>query len=130
MSKKSAIVDNMGDIDEAFNEHLREIQYPINPPNRNFNVVGTSEVCMSSKQMVNDSNENLIVESDDKPSQSGNTQYSIGSRTEKKSIKDQLELNQKFLQLHRKLGHMSEDQIKRAFINQKAIFLLQQVLSC
>ncbi len=48
---------------------------------------------MSSKQMINDSNENLIVESDGKPSQSGNTQDSIGSRREKKSIKEQLELN-------------------------------------
>ncbi len=77
---------------------------------------------MSSKQKVNDFNENLIVESDEKPSQSGNTQSSIGSRTEKKSISDQLELNWKFLQLHRKLGHMSEDLIKRAFSDQKALF--------
>jgi hypothetical protein len=37
-------------------------------------------------------------------------------------MKDQLELNWKFLQLHQKLGHMSEDQIKRAFIDQKALF--------
>jgi hypothetical protein len=66
---------------------------------------------MSSKQKVNDSNENLIVESDDKPSQSGNTQDLIGSRTEKKSMRDQLDLNWKFLQLHRKLGHMSEDRM-------------------
>ena len=55
--------------------HLQDLQNPSNPINRNFNVVGTSDVCMSSKQMVNDSNENLIVELDYKPSQSGNTQY-------------------------------------------------------
>ena len=60
--------------DELFIEHLEEIQDPNHPLNRpSLNVVGTSEVCMSSKQMVNDSNENLIEESDDKPSQSGNT---------------------------------------------------------
>jgi hypothetical protein len=71
---------------------------------------------MSSKQKVNDSNENLIVESDDKPSQSDNTQDSIGSRTEKKSLKEQLELNWKFLQLHRKLGHMSKDLISHGHL--------------
>jgi hypothetical protein len=109
--------------DELFIEHLEEIQDPNHPLNRrNSNVVGTSDVCMSSKQKVNDSNENLIVEMDDKPSESGNTQDLIGSRTKKISMRDQLELNWKFLQLHRKLGHMSEDQIKRAFIDQKAIF--------
>ncbi len=59
---------------------------------------------------------------DDKPSESDNTQYLIGSRTEKKLIKERLELNWKFLQLHRKLGHMSENQIKRAFTDQKALF--------
>ncbi len=37
-------------------------------------------------------------------------------------MKEQMELNWKFLQQHRKLGHMSEDQIKRAFIDQKALF--------
>ncbi len=85
--------DNMGDMEEAFNDHLQDIQNPNNPINRNFNVVGTSDVYMSSKHKVNGSNENLIVESDDKPSQSDNTQDSIGSRTEKKSMKEQLELN-------------------------------------
>ncbi len=75
-----------------------------------------SDVFMSSKHKVNDSNENLIVESDDKPSQSDNTQDLIGSRTEKRSMKEQLELNWKFLQLHRKLGHMSEDHIKRGWV--------------
>ncbi len=91
----------------------------------NFNVVGTSDVCMSSKQKVNDSNENLIAKSDDKPSQSDNIQDSIGLGTEKKSMKEQLQMNRKFLQLHRKLGHMSEDLIKRAFIDQKAAGLLK-----
>jgi hypothetical protein len=60
---------------------------------------------------------------DDKPSQSGNTQDLIGSRTEKKSIKEQLDLNWKFLQLHRKLGHMSEDQIKELLLTKKHYFL-------
>ncbi len=58
--------DNMGDMEEAFNEHLQDIQNPNNPLNRNFNVAGTSDVCMSLKQKVN--------EPDDKPSQSDNTQ--------------------------------------------------------
>ncbi len=83
--------DNMGDIEEVFNKHLQDIQNPNIPINRNFNVVGTSEVCMSLKRMVNDSNENLIVESNDKPSQSGNTQYSIGSRN----------LRRNFFSIHR-----------------------------
>ncbi len=55
--------------DELCIEHLQELQDPNHPLNRrNLNVVGTSDVCMSSKQKVNDSDENLIVESDDKPS--------------------------------------------------------------
>jgi hypothetical protein len=40
---------------------------------------------------------------------------------ELEEMKEQLELNWKFLQLHRKLGHMNENQIKRAFIDQKAL---------
>ncbi len=44
--------------DELFIEHLEEIQDPNHPLNRrSSNVVGTSDVCMSSKLMVNDSNE-------------------------------------------------------------------------
>jgi hypothetical protein len=121
--RENGMFNNMEEMEEMFDEHIEEIQDPNHPFNRrSSNVVGTSEVCMSSKLMVNDSNENLIVESDDKPSQSGNTQYLIGSRTEKKSMKEQLDLNWKFLQLHRKLGHMSENQIKRAFNDQKALF--------
>ncbi len=94
-----------------FAEHIEEIQDPNHPLNpRSSNVVGTSDVCMSSRQKVNDSYENLIVELDDKLSQRDNMHEMIGSRTEKKSMRDQLELNRKFLQLHRKLGHMSEIQ--------------------
>ncbi len=81
-------------------EHLPELKDPNHPLNRrSSNVVGTSDVCMSSKQMVNDSNENLIAESDDKPSQGNNTQYSRGSRTEKKWMRDQLKLNRTELEI-------------------------------
>ena len=80
--RENGMFNNMEKMQELFDEHLEEIQDPNHPLNRrNSNVVDTSDVCMSSKQKVNDSNENLIVESDDKPSQSDNTQYSIGSRT-------------------------------------------------
>ncbi len=48
--------------DELFIEHLEELQDPNHPLNRrNSNVVGPSDVCMYSKQKVNDSNESVIV---------------------------------------------------------------------
>jgi hypothetical protein len=77
-----------------FAEHIEEIQNQNHHHNRrNSNVVGTSDVCMSSKQKVNDSNENLLVESADKPSLSDNMYEMIGSRTEKKRMSEQPELN-------------------------------------
>ncbi len=101
---------NIDDVDEMFAAHIEEIQDPNHPLNRhNSNAVGTSDVCVSSRQKVNDFNENLIVELNDNPSQSDNIHEMIGSKRVKKSMKDQLELNWKFLQLHRKIGHMSED---------------------
>ncbi len=66
---------------------------------------------MSRRQKLNDSYENLNVELEDKPNQKDNMHETIGSRAEKKSMKEQLELNWKFLQLHRKLG-----QIKHYFL--------------
>jgi hypothetical protein len=61
--RENGMFDNMEDIEEAFNEHLQEIQDPNHPLNRhNFDVVCISDVCMSPRQKMNDSDENLNVE--------------------------------------------------------------------
>jgi hypothetical protein len=64
--------------DEMFILRLQEFQDPNHPLNRrSSNVVGTSDVCMSSRHKVNDSNQNLTVQLDDKPSQKDNMHEAI-----------------------------------------------------
>ena len=109
---------NPDEMADMFEEHIREVADPDHP----LNVAGSLQVYKSSQQKVNDSDENLMVDSDEKPSSSEIVHQKVFTRTHKRSLKDQVDLNWKFKQLHRKLGHMSESQIKRAFFEQRAIF--------